>query len=168
MVFRNWFLTKSSVRQVAGRAHLELTLTASKIAPFHHGIQLLIAASNDSRCPVTEMKQLIQQDTLRPPFAPLFCIGKHEQRPLTNEHLVGKLQEVTLRSCLACGAWNGHSFRRGEPHGQRKWALPNNKSKPREDGDQMHTKHPSSIPERNGSISASASNGWQVPPKPPI
>jgi len=56
--FRKWFLTKSSIRFIAGGAHMELTIPSSKTDPGRHGVQLTIAASNDSACPVAAMKQL--------------------------------------------------------------------------------------------------------------
>lgn len=46
-IFRNWFLTKSSIRPIAGGAHLELSLPASKTDPFRHRIKVTIAASLD-------------------------------------------------------------------------------------------------------------------------
>ena len=111
VAFQKWFLTKSSIRLIGGGAHLELTLPASKTDPFRHGIQLVIAGSNDAGCPVTAMKQLIRIDTHRPPSAPLFCVGAPEQRPFTCEYVVQKLQELVIRGALGRGAWNGHSFR---------------------------------------------------------
>ena len=111
--FRNWFLTKSSINWVEGGAHMELTLPASKTDPFRHGIQLLIAASNDAGCPVAAMKRLAEIDGHRPRFAPLFCVGRENQHPFTREHEVQKLQFLAIRNGLGLGTWNGHSFRRG-------------------------------------------------------
>ena len=106
-------LNKSSIRLIGGGAHLELTLPASKTDPFRHGIQLVIACSNDAGCPVTAMKQLIRIDTHRPPSAPLFCVGALEQSPFTREYVPQKLLELAIRGGLGRGVWNGHSFRRG-------------------------------------------------------
>ena len=64
--FRNWFLTESSINWIEGEAHMELTLPASKTDPFRHGIQLLIAGSNDAGCPVAAMRPLAEIDRHRP------------------------------------------------------------------------------------------------------
>jgi len=82
--FRNWSLTKSSIRFIAGGAHMELTIQSSKTDLFTHGVQLTIAASNDSASPVGAMNKPPSIDSHRPTHAPLFCIGPHEQRPLTS------------------------------------------------------------------------------------
>lgn len=115
ILFRNWFLTRNSVRLVAqeGEVYIELTLPASKTDPFRHGIELTIAASGDEACPVDAMERLRTIDSHRSQSAPLFCIGQHEQRPFTREYVVYKLREMAIRSGLGPGAWNGHSFRRG-------------------------------------------------------
>ena len=49
--FRNWFLTKNSIRIAPGGNYMELTLPASKTDSFRHGIQLTISATNDIGCP---------------------------------------------------------------------------------------------------------------------
>jgi len=92
---------------------MEHTLPASKTDPFRHGIWLLIPASNNEGCPVDVMKRLALIDTHRPPSAPLFCRGKHEQLAFTSEHVVQQLQGLAIKSGLGQGAWNGHCFRRG-------------------------------------------------------
>ena len=68
--------------------------------PFRHGIELTIAASNDLGCPVSAMKRFARIDTHRPQLAPLFCVGRDEQRPLTREYVVQKLQDLAIRSGL--------------------------------------------------------------------
>jgi len=113
-LFRNWFLTKNSIqlKELRGKEFIELTLPASKMDPFRHGIQPTIAASNDAGSPVRAMKPLRSVDTHSPQFAPLFCVGLHEQRPFTREYVVQTLQGLAIVSGLGRGAWNGHSFRR--------------------------------------------------------
>jgi len=83
--FGKWFLTKRSISLAKGGEHMEINLPAPKIDPFRHGIQLIIASSNDASCHVTAMKQLIRIDTHRPPHAPLFCIGKRKEQPFTRD-----------------------------------------------------------------------------------
>lgn len=114
-LFRNWFLTKNSIqlKELRGKEFIELTLPASKTDPFRQGIQLTIVASNDTGCPVNAMKYLRSIDTHRPQFAPLFCVGIHEQQPFTREYVVQTLQGLAITAGLGRGAWNGHSFRRG-------------------------------------------------------
>ena len=113
--FRTSFMTKSSVQlnEYQGEGYLELTLPASKTDPFRHGIQLTIAATKDTACPVKAMRHLISIDTHRPPHAPLFCIGQQAQRPFTREHVVRTLRQLAIITGIGHGAWNGHSFRRG-------------------------------------------------------
>jgi len=115
VLFRKWFLTRNSVRvrEREGSSFMELTLPASKTDPFRYGIQLTIAATNDVKCPVKAMQDLMRIDTHQPPFAPPFCIGAVEQCPFTREHVVKTLQDLAISAGLGCGAWNGHSFRRG-------------------------------------------------------
>jgi len=114
LLFRTWFLTKTSIslRELNRVASMDLTLPASKTDPFRQGITLTIAASQDEGCPVHAMRQLIRTDTHRPPSALLFCIGRHEQQPFTREHVVRKLQGLAIQVGMGHGAWNGHSFRR--------------------------------------------------------
>lgn len=104
--FRSWFLTKSSIQlqNWKGESYIKLTLLASKTDPFRHGIELTIAASNDLGCPVRAMKRFARIDTHRPQLAPLFCVGRDEQRPLTREYVVHKLQDLAIRSGLGRGA----------------------------------------------------------------
>ena len=81
--FRNWFLTKNSIRIAPGGDYMEQTLPASKTDPFRHGIQLTISATYDIECPVSAMRKLIQIDTHRHSHAQLFCIGLLEQQPFS-------------------------------------------------------------------------------------
>ena len=114
-LFHHWYLTKSSlkIKEHEGGACIELTLPASKTDPFRHGIQLIIATSDDAGCPVQAMKALISMDGHRPQLAPLFCVGQHQQRPFTREYVVHSLRNLAIQAGLGQGAWNGHSFRRG-------------------------------------------------------
>ena len=102
---------------VSGSSLAELTWNSpshhQKTDPFRHGVQLTIAASNDSACPVAAMKKLTCIDSHRPAHAPLFCIGPYEQRPFTREYVIQRLRELAIGAGLGYGAWNGHSFRRG-------------------------------------------------------
>ena len=111
--FSNWFLTKGSIRFIARGQHMEVTLPASKTDPFRKGIKLIIASTGDEGCPVRAMKGLIKIDTHRPLVAPLFCIGKYDQRPFSREYVLQKLQTLAIFAGLGTGSWNGHSFRRG-------------------------------------------------------
>ena len=86
---------------------------ASKTDPFRKGINLIIASSGDSACPVKAMKQLFAIDTHRSPLAPLFCIGKYDQPQFSQEYVVQKLQTLVIFPGLGTGTWNGHSFGKG-------------------------------------------------------
>ena len=57
--FRNWFLTKASVSVLGDGTHMQLILPSSKTDPFRKGIKLIIAATNDLRCPVYAMQEFL-------------------------------------------------------------------------------------------------------------
>ena len=92
---------------------MELTLPGSKTDPFRKGIRLTIAATRDEGCPIDAMKHLERIDSHRPNPAPLFCVGKYDQHPLTREYVVAQLQQLASIAGLGQGTWNGHAFRRG-------------------------------------------------------
>jgi len=111
--FPNWFLTKGCIKTRASGGYMEVTLPASKTDPFRKGINLTIATSYDNACPVSAMKQSLARDTHRAPHEPIFCIGRYEQRALTREYIVLKLQQLAITAGLGEGMWNSHSFCRG-------------------------------------------------------
>ena len=111
--FGKWYITKRSLKVSNNATHMELTLPASKTDPFRKGITLAIASTQDPRCPVEAMRQLLHTDSHRPHSAPLFCIGEHDQRAFTREYVVTQLQHLAQMAGLGQGTWNGHSFRRG-------------------------------------------------------
>ena len=61
--FSSWFLIKSSIRIRRDGAHMEVVLPSSKTDPFRKGITLVIAATNDTGCPVHAMKAFQAIDT---------------------------------------------------------------------------------------------------------
>lgn len=111
--FRSWFLTKSSISISEDRMHMAVSLPASKTDPFRHGVEIIIAASNDEACPVRAMRNLLIHDRHRPPFAPLFTADKFRKTPFTREYVVQHLRSLATAAGLGTGTWNGHSFRRG-------------------------------------------------------
>ena len=111
--FRNWFLTKSSIKISHDRSHMSVYLPASKTDPFRHGVEIFIAATGDEACPVRAMDEFLRADTHRPLLAPLFVADLARQAPFTREHVVNRLRMLAIAAGLGAGAWNGHSFRRG-------------------------------------------------------
>lgn len=111
--FRNWFLTKSSVRVSRDRSHMSVFLPASKTDPFRLGVEIIIAASGDEACPIAAMVNLQNMDSARSSLAPLFIADQHRLSPFTREYVVCSLRSLATMAGLGDGTWNGHSFRRG-------------------------------------------------------
>ena len=89
--FSKLFLTKQCLHIPARESDMELTIPASKTDPFRNGITLTIATSGSAACPVHGMRRLQASDHHRPPSAPLFCIGRHQQLAFTREHVVRRV-----------------------------------------------------------------------------
>ncbi|KAH0603252.1 uncharacterized protein H6S33_008256 [Morchella sextelata] len=108
--FRNYHVTKSSIRIAADESYLELSLPASKGDPFRQSVQILVAATGDEACPVRAMVQLLEKDSTRSALAPLFTSDMN--KPFTRDYLVKSLRTLAVRAGLEQLAWHGHSFRR--------------------------------------------------------
>ena len=111
--FRNWHLTKSSIRISEDGSYMSVNLPASKTDPFRQGVDIMIAASGDEACPVRAMRDLYRVDQRRQPLDPLFTADPHRRLPFTREHVVNQLRRLAIAAGLGAGSWNGHSFRRG-------------------------------------------------------
>lgn len=112
--FRNWFLTKSSIQISEDGSHMAVNLPASKTDPFRQGVEIIVAASGDDACPVKAMSDFLGADRHRPPLEPLFTADPARRLPFTREHVIYQLRKLATAAGLGAGAWNGHSFRRGE------------------------------------------------------
>ena len=111
--FRNWFLTRSSVRVSRDLSHMSVHLPASKTDPFRQGVEIIIAASKDEACPIVAMVNLQNMDQHRHPLDPLFIANCHRRLPFTREYVVSNLHTLATAAGMGGGTWNGHSFRRG-------------------------------------------------------
>ena len=111
--FRNWFLTKSSIRISEDSSFMAVNLPASKTDPFRQGVEIIIATSKDKACPVEAMRTFLHVDRHRPPFDPLFTADQFCRLSFTREHLVHNLCTLATSAGLGAGSWNGHRFRRG-------------------------------------------------------
>ena len=111
--FRNWFLTKSSIRISADGSYMSVNLPSSKTDPFRHGVEIIIAASRDEACPVRAMQEFFRADRHRQSLDPLFTADHSHRLPFSWEYVVNQLRRLATKAGLGAGAWNGHSFRRG-------------------------------------------------------
>ena len=111
--FRNWFLTRSSVRISRDQSHMSLYLPASKTDPFRQGVEIIIAASRDEACPIAAMVNLQNMDRRRNAQDPLFTADNHLLLPFTRQYVVQSLRTLATAAGLGEGSWNSHSFRRG-------------------------------------------------------
>jgi len=142
--YSKWYLTKQSIRMPEDQTYMQLTLPASKKDPFHKGVTLTIAAGSDIGYPVQAMKRLQTTDHHRSPASPVFCNGRYQQQAFTREHVVKRLQDLTITAGLGQGAWNGHSSGEALLPGQQSWAYQKATSKYWVDGDPMPIRYTSS------------------------
>lgn len=99
-------LTKKSVNLQADQ--LTISLPASKIDPFRHGITPTVAATSDEACAVKFLKHLFRQFP-NSPNAPLFNQSKGA---LTRDFVIINLRSILINLGLE-GNYSGHSFGRG-------------------------------------------------------
>ena len=111
--FRNWFLTKSSIKISRDRSHMSVYLPASKTDPFRHGVEIIVAATGDEAGAVRAMDEFLRADPHRSPLAPLFVADRARSTAFTREYVVNKLRALAMAAGLGAATWNGHSFRRG-------------------------------------------------------
>jgi len=103
-------LLRSDITFGDGDEHAILTLKRSKTDLLHHGVEIILAATGTTLCPVTALRRLFAED-LQPLCAPLF---RFATSAFTYERLVLELRErLAARGVKHTASFTGHSFRRG-------------------------------------------------------
>ncbi len=96
--------TRSDVTFSDDNRYAILRLKRSKTDRKHRGVDIYLAATSNSRCPVAALQRLFRDDP-QPPGAPLF---RTSTGAFTREHLL-----TTMKMKLPGIDTSGHSFRRG-------------------------------------------------------
>ena len=107
--FINTKLTRSDITFTTDDSYAVLHLKWSKSDTEHHGVDIILAATNGPCCPVTALKNLFKYDP-QPPSAPLFRL----QGPCDYNSFISMLRNRL--QALNVPNWqnySGHSFCRG-------------------------------------------------------
>ena len=107
--FTNIKPTRSDVHLSEDDQHAVLRLKRSKTDHTHTGVEILLAATGETTCPVQALRTLITRDP-QPLNAPLF---KLENRPFSRENVVIVLRERLRSNLISVEGYSGHSFRKG-------------------------------------------------------
>lgn len=102
-------LTRSDISFAEGNQYATLRLKRSKTDTEHTGVQIILAASHDTACPVSALKKLFLQDPM-PPTAPLFRLLSGA---FSRHNVVDILKERLRVIGLPEAGYSGHSFRKG-------------------------------------------------------
>ena len=109
-LFEKTALLRSDITFCDTDDHVILALKESKTDYEHKGVQIVIAASNSSTCPVRALRRLFKEDP-QPPNAPLF---RFSNRAFSYKNFVAalrhRLDAIGIRDS---SIYSGHSFRRG-------------------------------------------------------
>jgi hypothetical protein len=109
-LFEKTALLRSDITFSDTDDHVIFALKVSKTDYDHKGVQIVIAASNSSTCPVRALRRLFKEDP-QPLNAPLF---RFSTRVFSYKNLVAVLRHrLDLKSIPDSHIYSGHSFRRG-------------------------------------------------------
>jgi hypothetical protein len=109
-LFEKTVLLRSDITFCDTDDHIILTLKESKTDYEHKGIQIVIAASNSSTCPVQALRRLFKEDP-QPLNAPLF---RFSNQAFSYRNLVAALRDhLDAIGIPDSSIYSGHSFRRG-------------------------------------------------------
>ena len=89
--------------------HAIVRLKRSKTDKMHQGVNILVASTGDSNCPVQALKDLLQTDP-QPPSVPLFRL---EEGGFPREALIKVLKSRLQTAGIPSSHYSGHSFRKG-------------------------------------------------------
>lgn len=109
-VFESTSLLRSNVTFSDNFDHAILTLKRSKTDIEHKGVQIVLAASSNSICPVRALKRLFDID-VQPPSAPLFRFSS--KAFLYNNFVSALRRRLDDHSIINSTSYSGHSLRRG-------------------------------------------------------
>lgn len=105
-LFKDLHLTRSGV--TFSEKYATLRLKRSKTNTNHTGVLIMLAATNNSTCPVIALRSLFTHD-LQPPHAPLFAFNNAS---FFRQYVIDKLQARLLFIGVSVTGFLGHSFRR--------------------------------------------------------
>ena len=100
-------LTRSDV--TLSSDHAIVRPKRSKTDKMHQGVNILVASTGDSNCPVIALKNFIQADP-QPSSAPLFRL---DEGGFSRDALIKVLKSRLQTAGIPSSHYSGHSFRRG-------------------------------------------------------
>ncbi len=103
-------LTRSDITFSQDDQHVILRLKRSKTDMKHTGVEIIIAATNDSTCPVTALRELFMLDP-QPGNAPLFSLANGAA--FARNPVIEILRQRVQSQGIPHQAYSGHSFRKG-------------------------------------------------------
>lgn len=107
--FADLNVTRSDVHFSENNQHAIIRLKRTKTDTSHTGVEVILAATGESTCPVQALRILFERDP-QPPNAPLFrLVGKAFSR----ENVISILRDRLTASGIDDTGYSGHSFRRG-------------------------------------------------------
>jgi hypothetical protein len=103
-------VTRSDVKISSSGDHMTFRLKRSKTDKHKEGVQITIAATYDTVCPVAAMQRLLTIDP-QPPSAPLFTAAGGAA--FSAAYIRKALKSRLLRENIPSSNYTGHSFRKG-------------------------------------------------------
>lgn len=108
-IFIQTHLTRSNITFEENYQYAILRLKFSKTDYDHTGVEIVLAATGDTLCPVGALKELFALDPM-PPQAPLFSL---QGKPYTRKALINRLYLRLKNNNLSNKGFSGYSFRKG-------------------------------------------------------
>lgn len=105
-LFKDLHLTRSDI--TFSEKYATLRLKRSKTNTNHTRVLIMLAATNDSTCPVTALRSLFTHNP-QPPHAPLFAFNNAS---FSRQYVIDKLRARLLFIGVSATGFSGHSFRR--------------------------------------------------------
>ena len=100
--------TRGDISFAENDQYATLRLKRSKTDTNHSGVQIVLAATNESTCPVTALRRLFRNDP-QPSTSPLFRLGT----AFTRASVIASLKKRLIAAGINDSAYSGHSFRKG-------------------------------------------------------
>ena len=99
--------TRGDISFAENDQYATLRLKRSKTDTNHSGVQIVLAATNESTCPVTALRRLFRNDP-QPSTSPLFRLGT----AFTRASVIASLKKRLIAAGINDSAYSGHSFRK--------------------------------------------------------
>lgn len=107
--FKDTKLTRPDISFAEGDQYATLRLKQSKTDVKHTGVQIILAATGKTTCPVSALRRLFLQDPC-PADAPLFRLSSSA---FCRQNVVSILKKRIIKVGLSEKEFSGHSFRKG-------------------------------------------------------